>query len=487
MGLRRGPVGKMVVRKISTSRAPSSLKAKHARTTGTKGLRMALQDPAFRNLSRHLREPVEKGRWPGLAACVFVNGQLRLLEETGYADVEARTPMTKDSLMRIYSMTKCVVAAAVMQLVDDGLLNLEDDLSKHLPAFANMRVIGEGEDGLPDWSKVSPPCQPIRIRHLLTHTSGLSSGIASGIDGPKHRGARERAWAAIYGPLVQAVDSGRIKDLASWVNEVAKLPLFDQPGRHYEYGYSYDILGHIVELKTGKKLPQYLHERIFKPLGMHDTCFDISGKKSRAQRLAVLYRYTKSAKFGSNGCKPKLVRVDPPRKGAPSRWEQPCKIPSGGGALSSLEGGLLSTLDDYSKFLLAVVSHGAHPVTGGRILSPASAAKMLTDQTALLKRPGGRVPPKGANPYNDRGLGLSCLGELQRHGAPSWGKWFDGVPGVRLWGGAASTAFKYDPNGGNPILAIIMTQVLPQEDGTTIRDLLCNVREAVAAESKNAH
>merc|ERR1719188_1913400 len=182
---------------------------------------------------------------------------------------------------------------------------------------------------------------------------------------------------------------------------------------------------------------------------MNDTRFDVKAA-GQLDRLSTLYRCTKSAKFGGDG-------------------------------LTSLEGGLLSTLSDYSKFLLAVVSGGAHPESGARILKKASAEQMLADQTAMLAE-NGRLPPRSANPYNDRGLGLSCLGELQRRGAPAWGQWFDGVPGVRLWGGAASSAFKYDPNGGHPILAIVMTQVLPQEDGTAITGLLRGVRQALREE-----
>merc|ERR550537_1141756 len=101
---------------------------------------------------------------------------------------------------------------------------------------------------------------------------------------------------------------------------------------------------------------------------------------------------------------------------------------------------------------------------------------MLADQTALLRNPRA---PAAASPYENRGLGLSCLGELQRRGAPSFGQWFDGVNGVRQWGGAASTAFKYDPNGGRPILVLLMTQAFPQDDGATISEVLEITREAV--------
>mmetsp|Transcript_64923 Transcript_64923/g.182729 ORF Transcript_64923/g.182729 Transcript_64923/m.182729 type:complete len:125 (+) Transcript_64923:171-545(+) len=111
---------------------------------------------------------------------------------------------------------------------------------------------------------------------------------------------------------------------------------------------------------------------------------------------------------------------------------------------------------------------------------------MLEDQTLLLQGPGERRERVTAHPYNERGLGLSCLGEFQQKGCPTWGQWFDGVPGVRLWGGAASCCFKYDPNGGRPILVIIMTQVLPQEDGSAIKELLQSVREVVAREGVRA-
>jgi len=428
---------------------------------------------SWRDLQKRLRRPVAKGQWPGLSACVFVSKSLRLVEELGYADLEAKTPMTRKTLMRIYSMTKCIVAAAVMQLLEAGHLDLNDELAKHLPCFQNLKVVTEADDGMPDFSRLTASRRPILIRHLLTHTSGISCGLAPTLDGPKQRTARERAWADIYAPLVNRVDRGEIKDLAQWVNELAQLPLISHPGTHYSYGYSYDILGHLVELKSGQKLENYLHEHIFKPLGMCDTSFQLPGGPS-SKRLGVLYRYTKSRLWGSDGKRFRLVRVDP-KKGTPSRWAK-CKVPSAGGGLSSLEGGLLSTMDDYAKFLLAVTSGGQH--CGVRILSESSAEMMMSDLSSLL---GTRVP-SSARPYDDAGLGLSGIGELQRRGAPSWGGWFDGVSGVRQWGGAASCAFKFDPNKGRPILVMVMTQALPQDDGTTITTLLRDVREVIQTE-----
>jgi len=375
-------------------------------------------------------------------------------------------------------MTKCLVAVAVLQLVEDKLLGLDDELCQHVPAFKDMRVIDEDTTGCPVPGQTKPACRPITIRHLMTHTSGISAHFARGIDGPKSRPGREMAWSNIYARLVKEVDSGEITSLAAWVDELSKLPLFSHPGKHYGYGYGYDVLGHLVEMKSGMSLAAFMKKRIFDPLGMRDTRWDLGGvaaKSPLAKRLAVLYRSTKSAKYGSNGKNLRLTRVDPEAPGAQSRWTSRCTLPSGGGAVSSLEGGLLSTLDDYARFTLTILAGGAHPTTGRRILSKAMANEMFVDQIALLK------PRVGSSscPYDDKGLGLCGFGELLRRGAPNWGEWFDGVPGVAQWGGAASTALKYDPNNGNPILVMVMAQAFPQDDGHTITELLKAAREAV--------
>ncbi|CAJ1423367.1 unnamed protein product [Effrenium voratum] len=385
---------------------------------------------AWESARRRLKQPVAKGHWPGLCACVFVGGRLRMVEELGFADIEAKTPMTRKTLMRVYSMSKCIVAAAVMQLIEAGRISLDDELSKHIPAFADVKVVMEGPDGLPDFNRLVPSRRPIRIRHLLTHTSGISCGLAPELDGPKQRTARERAWAGIYTALVDRVDRGDAKDLADWVADLAKLPLQSHPGTSYAYGYSYDILGHLVELTSGKKLGRYLQDHVFKPLGMRDTGFEL---QTSSRRLGVLYRRTKSRLWGSNGRSFRLVRVDPV-KGKRSRWAKVCKVPSAGGGLSSLEGGLLSTMDDYAKFLLMVTSGGTHPAGGQRILGKQSADFMMSDFCELL-RVNGRLP-SCARPYDDPGLGLSGLGELLRQPCIYLGLWL--VSEVRRRAGSAA-------------------------------------------------
>ena len=158
---------------------------------------------------------------------------MALLEETGYADRERRVPMTADSIVRLYSMTKCVVAAAVTQCASEGLFGLDDPLMDHLACFSAPRVIMEDKDGMPDWDRLVPAKRPITIRHLLTHTSGISSGLATGVDGPKVRSSLERAWAGIYSTLTHKVETGEIASLGAWVEELAKLPLFTHPGVEY--------------------------------------------------------------------------------------------------------------------------------------------------------------------------------------------------------------------------------------------------------------
>lgn len=447
----------------------------------------------FTQLSNILHEPVRQGLWPGAAAAVVVDGRVRLVEEVGFADMERQVPMSSSSLVRLYSMTKCIVAAALLQLVDEGMLSLDDNLSKHLPAFKAPSVLVEKTDGWPEdrpnKKTTEPAKRPITLRHLLTHTSGISGGAAPGIEPIRRWNKREHAWIDVYKPLTSRIDSGKITNLSAWVEQLSKLPLWNHPGEHYSYGYSYDVLGHLIELKTGKCLTQYLQERIFVPLGMMSTGFDLknigedadaASPESTTSQLSVLYRRTKASKFGADGKTFKLVRVDPQTK-QPSEWSKHCQVPSAGGCISSFAGGLLSSLDDYAKFLLAVVSGGAHPKSGVRILSKKMAAEMLADQTAKLRGSGKgnrSAAPDSASPYGNPKLGLSCLGEVQRPGAPSTGGWFDGIAGVRLWGGAANTAFKFDPNHGRPILVMVMSQVVPQDSGTTATALLEGARNA---------
>ncbi|CAE8632904.1 unnamed protein product [Polarella glacialis] len=479
------------------SKSRSAAKASDSKLVG--GLPLEPLSETFESLRNIVHEPVDQGLLPGVAALVVANGRLRFMEEAGFADVEGSVPMTSTSLVRLYSMTKCVVVAALMQLVDERLLGLEDLLADHLPAFRGVRVIVEKDDGWPLEGRTQPAKRPITIRHLLTHTSGISGGAAPGIDALRRWNKRERAWIDVYKPLTHRVDCDLVPDLASWIQELAELPLWNHPGEHYSYGYGYDVLGHLIELKRGKALADCLREFIFEPLDMCSTAFDLhriartpsegnassrrcTGKTpavpaAARRRLAVLYRRTKSSRYGADGKHSQLARVDPERPGAASRWEKPCRIPSAGGCVSSFAGGLLSTLDDYAKFLLAVLSGGAHPTSGQRILSSEMATEMLADQTAKLQG-----APASASPYGNRALGLSCLGEFQRAGAPSTGGWFDGVEGVRLWGGAANTAFKFDPNGGRPVLVLIMSQVVPQDSGETATALLHAAREALKKE-----
>jgi len=254
----------------------------------------------WERLRKRLRSRVEKGQWPGIAACAIIGGQLQMIEERGYADVEAKIPMNRKSIVRIYSMSKCVVAAAVLQLAEEGHLTLDDELSKHIPAFENPKVLAERSDGMPDFCRLVPSRRPITIRHLLTHTSGISCGLAPVLDGPRIRSARERAWANIYTPLVDRVDRNEFKCLADWVQELANVPLVSHPGQHYGYGYSYDVLGHLIELKSGKQLETYLRDHILGPLGMSDTGFSLT--TSKARRLSVLYRYTEASPAWKGAC-----------------------------------------------------------------------------------------------------------------------------------------------------------------------------------------
>merc|ERR1719382_768749 len=192
---------------------------------------------------------------------------------------------------------------------------------------------------------------------------------------------------------------------------------------------------------------------------MHDTGFSVP--KGKASRLAQLYRHTKARRFGADGSRAELCPVD-------SEFVEGshCRVLSGGGCVSSRDGGLTSTLRDYSKFLVTIFNRGAIPGSSKRLFTTASAELFMQNHCAAVAglKPNGE--PKICA-HNRKGIGLSCAGEVQLAGckADKGMLWFDGVPGLVQWGGAATTFYKYQVVNGRPMLLILFTQVLPQDDG----------------------
>ncbi|GAA1950649.1 serine hydrolase domain-containing protein [Amycolatopsis minnesotensis] len=361
---------------------------------------------------------VDKGLLPGTLAVVARRGKVVYLGEHGFRDVEAGLPVERDTLWRVFSMSKPVTSVAAMMLYEEGVFDLTDPISRWLPEFAEPRVYARGSAQA---MATVPATEPIRVWHLLTHTAGLTYGFqhAHAVD-ELYRKAGYEWWVP------------RGTDLASAVEQWAALPLLFHPGTEWNYSVATDVLGRLVEVASGQPLDEFFRTRILDPLGMTETGFEAEGDS--LDRLAALYL----AVPGSDA----IVRNDLlayPVDGRPTYL-------SGGG-------GLVSTAADYHRFTQFLLREGE--LDGVRLLGPRTVALMRGNHL-----PGhvdleqfGR-PLFAEMPYDGYGFGLgfSVLEDPVKAKtlAPQ---------GEIAWGGAASTAFWVDP--ANEITALFFTQLLP--------------------------
>ncbi|MCW2689567.1 MAG: beta-lactamase [Mycobacterium sp.] len=366
-------------------------------------------------IDRHFARYVDKGQLPGWLIVVTRRGKIAHLSWCGYADVEAARPVEVDTLWRLFSMTKPVTSVAAMMLFEEGAFDLTDPIARWLPEFAQPRVYVRGSALN---SLTEPATEPVRVWHLLTHTSGLTYGFhhAHPVDAMYRAGGFE--WGSPPG-----------LDLAGCVEKWAQLPLVFQPGTEWNYSVSSDVLGRLVEVVSGQPLDEFFTQRIFAPLGMTDTSFGVEGED-----LAALY----VPQPGTH----KAVRDD--KFGAFGRGRPDCL--SGGG-------GLVSTASDYHRFTQFLLGRGE--LDGVRLLSPRTVALMTRNHL-----PGdvdleayGR-PLFAEMPFNGFGFGLgfSVLKD------PVKAKTLSSA-GEFAWGGAASTAFWVDP--AQELTAMFFTQLLP--------------------------
>lgn len=260
----------------------------------------------------------------GASCLVFQGGKEQGYFDSGMADIARGKKFRRDTICRMYSMTKPVTSAAVWSLVEEGRLELGDELSRYLPEFAGMQVC----DG---W-KVGPAARAMTIRDLLNMTSGLSYGGA--------QDEAHRQTSLLLDEMNAAVGGDAPITTQDFVRRLAAVPLGFEPGTDYEYGLSADVLGAVVEKVTGMSYGEYLRIRFFEPLGMEDTAFFVPAEK--IDRLAEEYARTADGE---------LAVYDRPNLGVAYRAEKSPVFESGGA-------GLLSTADDYMKFCRMLLSGG---------------------------------------------------------------------------------------------------------------------------------
>ncbi|GFE81727.1 serine hydrolase [Steroidobacter agaridevorans] len=366
-----------------------------------------------------MQQYVDENLIAGAVALVLQNGQLVYQHAAGWADKEAGTRMSTDTIFRIASQTKALTSAAVLQLQEQGKLVVTDPVSKYIPEFARTTVMVNGS--------AVPAKRPITLRDLLTHTAGISYGTNPEIAALyKEKGLGPAAGMGWY-------TADKNEPICTSMEKLGSLPFVAQPGEAWVYGYNTDILGCVVERASGMALDEYLRKNITQPLGMKDTNFFLP--KEQRSRLAAVYG------TGTNG---KIARSANDAKGQGHYVDGPRRSFAGGA-------GLLSTAADYARFLEALRNGGA--LGNARILSPRSVALMTTNQIGDI--------------YNKPDMGFGFGFEtVERFGASGLE-----APGAFGWGGAYGTNYRVDPTSG--LVVVLMIQLMP--NGTDFREKFASI------------
>ncbi|MEU6865469.1 serine hydrolase domain-containing protein [Streptomyces sp. NPDC046876] len=362
---------------------------------------------------REVLEPfVDSGALPGAVGLVARGGRVEV-EAVGSADAEGSAPMVRDSVFRVASLTKPVIAAAVMMLAEEGRFALTDPVGPWLPELASPVVVRTPAGPVDD---VVPATRPITVADLLTFRAGI--GFPDDFTLP--------AVALLFTELKQGPPQPQqVPAPDAWMKALSRIPLLHQPGEAWLYNTCSDILGVLIARVSGSPLPVFLEERIFEPLGMADTGFSVPA--------ADLGRFTWCYRAASGAGGAGLELVDAPD----GQWSVPPAFPSGAG-------GLVSTVDDLYAFQRMLLAGGALEGERGRLLAEESVQRMTTDWLTPDQRAGAELFLEGQG----WGFGGSVDVEVR---AP-WN-----VPGRYGWIGGTGTAAHITPSTGT--VAILLTQV----------------------------
>ena len=378
-----------------------------------------------------MKELVDQGRLAGTVTLVARNGRVVYHEAAGRRDIENNVPMTTDTLFRIASMSKAVTSVAVMMLVEEGRVHLDDPVSRFIPSFARPMVVvpapvGTSPAAMAAAAGRAPAARPVTIRHLLTHTAGISYGNGNPFE-PEYRSANVIGWYF----------ADKNEPIATTIDRLAALPMDSQPGDKYVYGFNTDILGVVVEKVSGQSLADFFKTRIFTPLKMSSTSFYVD--TAQADRLATVY--------GIPSAGASIAKAPEPGTGQGNYVTGPRMSYSGGA-------GLVSTATDYARFLQMLLNGGA--LDGTRLLSPKTVELMTSNHVGSLY----------SNGNFGFGLGFEVTEHVGRSGRP-------GSVGEYGWGGAYHTKFWVDP--AEKLVVVFMTQLLPaagSDAHATLRQLI---------------
>lgn len=374
-------------------------------------------------LTKTFQGYVDNQKLAGAVVLVARRGQVAYFKSFGKSDIENNVPMKDNAIFRIASQTKAIVSVGVMVLQEEGKLLISDPVGKYIPEFKETTVAVPKDGGGYEVVKAN---RQITIRDLLTHTAGV--GYGWGIASDKWEQAKIQGWYF----------ADRDEPILATVKRMAALPFEAQPGEKFEYGYSTDILGALIEVVSGETLDVFLKNRILDPLGMNDTHFYLP--KNKKERLAVVYSPENNGlkKAPEAGMVGQGMYVDGPRKSF------------SGGA------GFLSTATDYATFLQMLLNNGTY--NGKRIISRKTVELMTVDH---LK--DGMFPWVGGTGF---GLGFSVIEDLGAKGSL-------GSIGEYGWGGAYHSSYWVDPK--EELVVVYFTQLIPDgglDDHNKLRALI---------------
>ncbi len=373
--------------------------------------RVGLSPARLERLAPALHRYVDEGKVAGLLTLVARRGGIAHVQCYGERDREAHQPMTEDTIFRIYSMSKPITSLAVLMLYEEGRFLLTDPVAQYIPAFKDTPVfVRETDKGL----ETEPQARPMTILDLLRHTSGLSYPNPSPEALPV-----ERLMARSEELESKSMPEPTLEQFVEWL---AGFPLCWQPGTRWQYGFSVDVLGRLVEIFSGRSFDAFLQERIFGPLGMVDTGFWVPPEK--VSRFAAMY---------GPGEQGGLKLLDPPG----GEYAKPKRFLSGGG-------GLVSTAQDYWRFAQLLLDKGIF--RGERLVSRKTVELMTTNH----------LPDAVLPTFGDPGMGFG-LGVCVRMSLG--GAAFLGSVGEYGWSGMASTHYRADPK--EQMIELFMTQFVP--------------------------
>ena len=402
-------------------------------------------------LDHWLEAQITSERLAGCSLLLGRHGQIVYFNTIGKAELEPEKPFQEDTIVRIFSMTKPITTVAAMMLYEENHFQLDDPVSKYIPGFRNMTVWqGEGIE------KTLPAEQPITVRHLMTHTSGLTYGFmqANPVD-------------ARYRELKIGQPSDAV-DLEEWVDRLATVPLICQPGSQWNYSVSTDVLGRLVEIWSGESLAEFFEKHIFQPLKMVDTGFHVA--EGKQERFAALFTPVWGASLSDVG-RTTVPDTNEKRGGfkleepaGNSSYFKPTNVYMGGG-------GLTSTISDYARFCQMLLNRGE--LDGKRLLGRKIVDYMMTNHLPDNKDMAAMGQPVWSETtYEGIGFGLGgavVLDPVKAQIVTSAGEYH--------WGGAASTFFWLDP--AEELYVVFLTQLVPSSSYPIRRELRARVYQAL--------